>query len=208
MTSVMLAAFPTCSRAARSSPESRSPAPIRYPRRWPGCAARDIRGGTSFPPLPAPQSRVTARCKSVGVARHARLHRRSGQRRLDRRPVARSSCARRRTGAVENIGPHRRETWSDDRGRAVIERYDIAGMGHGTPLDTRGGEVCGVAGPHMLEVGICSTSRIAAFWGIADSIVSPRPAKQARHTPHLASRPANSVETIIEDALRWAGLMR
>ena len=89
----------------------------------------------------------------------------------------------------------------------MIERYDIAGMGHGTPLDTRDGRLRH-AGPHMLEVGICSTSRIAAFWGIADSIVSPRPAKQARHTPHLASRPANSVETIIEDALRSAGLMR
>lgn len=111
-------------------------------------------------------------------------------------------------GTVENIGRHLRETWSDDRGRAVVERYDIAGMGHGTPLDTRGGEVCGVAGRHMLEVGICSTSRIAAFWGIADTIASPRPAQQVRHTPNPASRPTNSVETIIEDALRSAGLMR
>lgn len=66
-------------------------------------------------------------------------------------------------GIVETADGHRRETWSDAQGRVIIERYDIEGMGHGTPLAIRDGESCGVAGPHMLDVGICSTRRIARF---------------------------------------------
>lgn len=63
--------------------------------------------------------------------------------------------------------PHR--IWRDAAGRAVIERYDITGMGHGTPLSATGDDRCGTAGPFMLEAGISSTRRIAAFWGLASA---------------------------------------
>ena len=102
-------------------------------------------------------------------------------------------------------------------GRPLIEQYTITGMAHGIPLDpatSQGG--LGEAGAHMLDVGLSSTDRIAAFFGIA-----PEPAAHAvqaapsrpgtRRTTHIraaAGRPAGSVQEVIERALRAAGLMR
>lgn len=108
---------------------------------------------------------------------------------------------------VETVNGHRREVWRDAQGRDFIEKYDVQGMGHGTPIDTRGAEPCGNAGPHMLEANICSTRRIAAFWGLA----APVTARKA--TPETAAAlppPAviGGVGAVIEDALRAAGLMR
>ena len=119
-------------------------------------------------------------------------------------------------GSVDRVDGHRRETWRDGQGRAVIERYDIDGMGHGTPLDTRGSESCGTAGPHMLEANICSTRRIAEGWGLAGEVITksePRiavtggPITRTSPTPLIPSR-ATGVGAVIEDALRVAGLMR
>lgn len=117
-------------------------------------------------------------------------------------------------GKVEVVGSHRRETWTDTRGRAVIERYDISGMGHGTPLD---GRDCGKVGPHMLDAGICSTRLIATSWGlVAEAIDRRKPANvpdpvRTSPTPSRTGpsrlRPSG-VEAVIEDALRAAGLMR
>jgi len=117
-------------------------------------------------------------------------------------------------GSVEQIGRHSREIWRDGAGRAVIERYDIMGMGHGTPLETGGQRSLGVAGPHMLDVGISSTQRIAEFWGLSEPVeatatpTASRP--QAPGGPASQARPANDhgPGKIIEDALRAAGLMR
>ncbi|MEO7815044.1 MAG: PHB depolymerase family esterase [Sphingomicrobium sp.] len=112
-------------------------------------------------------------------------------------------------GTVEGqrniVDGQRRTVWRDSTGKIAVERYDIAGMGHGTPLATRGGEACGQAGPHMLEAGICSTSRLAERWGIATGAGAPRQATPpvARHAPA-----ATGVGAVIEDALRAAGLMR
>lgn len=117
-------------------------------------------------------------------------------------------------GMVEQVGQHRREVWRDKHGRAVIERYDIQGMGHGTPLATSGEGAVGVAGPHMLEVGIDSTRRTAEFWGLS---MAARPAKTVstkRIEPSAARvKPPVSANDhgpgkIIEDALLAAGLMR
>jgi len=123
-------------------------------------------------------------------------------------------------GLVETVGRHRREVWRDPDGRALVERYDIRGMGHGTPLATRGNGACGKAGPHMLEAEICSTRRIAAFWGLTDAnSVSREPrrkivervavpdAEPASPRTHVGHR-TGEVGAIIEDALRAAGLMR
>jgi poly(hydroxyalkanoate) depolymerase family esterase len=125
-----------------------------------------------------------------------------------------------------------RTTWRDSRGKVMVERIDIAGMGHGTPLATREG--CGQAGPHMLEAGICSTSHLATTWQLtgkrtarpvarpADATASKPAAATAtlatempikpsakpapRHRP--AAPRATGVGAVIEDALRAAGLMR
>ncbi len=122
-------------------------------------------------------------------------------------------------GIVETVGPHRREVWRDPEGREIIERYEIQGMGHGTPLATRGGDIVGKAGPHMLDANICSTRRIAAFWGLADAdsmSLEPRlgtekrtaRATDAANSPTRVGHRTGEVGTIIEDALRSAGLMR
>jgi hypothetical protein len=96
----------------------------------------------------------------------------------------------------------------------VIEEFVVTGMAHGTPIMPGTGEgQSGQAGAHMLDVGLSSTDRIAAFFGIA-----PEPAGRAMRRdeidvagadtplPGLAS--AGGIQSIIEDALRGAGLMR
>jgi poly(hydroxyalkanoate) depolymerase family esterase len=118
-------------------------------------------------------------------------------------------------GIVEVVDGHRRETWTDTNGRALVERYDVQGMGHGTPLRVAGGEHCGSPGPHMLDAGICSTTRIAEFWGLISAAPATRDAtpdaiEHARPTPGQSAAPARppGPGSVIEDALRAAGLMR
>lgn len=125
-------------------------------------------------------------------------------------------------GQVDRVDGHQHTTWNDPSGRAMVERFDIAGMGHGTPLATRGKASCGTAGPHMLEAGICSTSRIAGFWGLTGKTVTKAAQRETVRSPAIPpitaaakprSRPAakpraTGVGAVIEDALRAAGLMR
>lgn len=129
------------------------------------------------------------------------------------------------SGMIDRVDGHRRETWHDRDGRAVVTRYDIRGMGHGTPLDGASKEACGTVGPHMLDANICSTSRIAESWGItrggivqdrasatpAPAAVVPVPRSAVRSPARPGTRrshSAGSVNAVIEDALRAAGLMR
>jgi poly(hydroxyalkanoate) depolymerase family esterase len=126
----------------------------------------------------------------------------------------------------ELVDGHRRQAWRDATGREVIEEYRIAGMEHGTPVSASGPQPCGVPGPYMLEAGICSTRRIAGFWGLAGaqaaasapagaeaatpSAASPGPAAmpgsagKSRATPDRAT----AAKRMIEDALKAAGLLR
>jgi poly(hydroxyalkanoate) depolymerase family esterase len=118
-------------------------------------------------------------------------------------------------GVVERMAGHRRESWSDDRGRVIVERYDIKGMGHGTPLDPHGSNPCGVAGPHMLDAKICSTRRIAQSWGLLATQAEEREPRrsvarlsEADAAPRSPRPRAAGPGAVIEDALRAAGLMR
>ena len=132
--------------------------------------------------------------------------------------------------STEDISGHRYRIWHDAKGRALIEDYRITGMGHGTPLATTGNDACGTPMPHMVEAGISSTRRIAASWGLLNDqkvVQRPKPMDRATaETPNSLSttkarletlssvKPARaaankgSVQKIIEDALRSAGLMR
>jgi poly(hydroxyalkanoate) depolymerase family esterase len=134
----------------------------------------------------------------------------------------------------ETAGKLTRQVWCGDTGEALIEINIIAGMGHGTPV---GADGLGAAGPFTLDVGISSTRAIAQFWGImgrdriptdlrtaAPAGTQPRSLpesqtveqsedklpelKKARGSEHAAGPNALKVKTIIEDALRAAGLMR
>jgi len=110
----------------------------------------------------------------------------------------------------DEIAGHPRRSWHGADGEALIEHYTITGMAHGIPLDPGTGEgESGKAGAHMLDVGLSSTDRIAAFFGIAPE-VAEKAAREARAgRPRAASRaePAEGVQAVIEKALRSAGLM-
>lgn len=119
-----------------------------------------------------------------------------------------------RTDSVET---YPRRAWLGANGEPLIEQYSITGMGHGVPLDG-GADAVGEAGAHMLAVGLSSTARIAAFFGIAPEGQAEQrraaparlPAPVPRSRPAAAPRPAaaGGVRQVIEDALRKAGLMR
>ena len=142
---------------------------------------------------------------------------------LSVRGLAKATCS------IDMVDGFARRTWRDPGDRAVIEQYEITAMGHGTPLRSAGPDPAGVPGPFFLDVGISSTRRIAAFWGLDDvrqaaaaSRATPDDAP-ALH-PHLPfartvrperiyqtatkSAATKGVAQIIEDALRAAGLMR
>jgi poly(3-hydroxybutyrate) depolymerase len=126
---------------------------------------------------------------------------------------------------TETVDGHRREIWEGPGGEALLERYLVSGMGHGTPIMPGAGEgESGAAMPHMLDVGLSSTDRIAAFFGIAPepraAATKPAPAKAApaKAEPAAPRRraaaqrpapaPAGGIQKTIEDALKAAGLMR
>jgi len=122
-----------------------------------------------------------------------------------------------RPDRADQVAGYPRRTWLGANGKPLIEEYRITGMAHGIPLDPGTGEgESGAAGAHMLDVGLSSTDRIAAFFGIA-----PEPAERAepraRRTSAPASprarakaheEPASGVQAVIENALKAAGLMR
>ncbi len=114
------------------------------------------------------------------------------------------------TSRSERVDGQARQTWRDAAGRIVVESYTIAGMGHGTPIDSR---VCGASGAFILEAGISSSDRIARSWGLGDA------AHVRRGTPVEAPSPAGpqpavlngwgvDPQAVIAKALRSAGLMR
>jgi poly(hydroxyalkanoate) depolymerase family esterase len=130
----------------------------------------------------------------------------------------------------ETVDGHPRRVWNDASGRAIIEDFRIAGMGHGTPLDPTSEAGGGTSGPYMLDVGIASTRHIAAFWGLADKPKSAKRAKPKLVKPIEAvveapvkarietkvlkpvrasvTPVADGVAKVIDDALRSAGLLR
>lgn len=127
--------------------------------------------------------------------------------------------------STEDRGADRHAVWRDAQGRIVLERHVIAGMGHGTPIAIRGAQACGEGGPHMLDVGISSTRRIADGWhlartgtGVAAAARTPpieNAPRIARGRPmavapkaHTMPPAAPGIAGIINDALRKAGLLQ
>lgn len=117
---------------------------------------------------------------------------------------------------IDDVAGYPRRRWLGADGAPRVEQYTITGMAHGIPLDPGTGEgESGIAGAHMLDVGLSSTDRIAAFFGIAPEVAAKatearpgqarRPRKAARTTAQPA--PASGVQAVIEKALRAAGLM-
>lgn len=114
----------------------------------------------------------------------------------------------------DRVEGYPRRAWLGAKGEPLVEQYEIIGMDHGIPLDGSGEDALGEAGAHMLDVGLSSTARIAAFFGIAPETAkrprAARPAAAARPKPAAAKAlpQASGPQKAIEDALRKAGLMR
>ena len=113
-----------------------------------------------------------------------------------------------RPSRAETVDGYPRRIWTDAKGIVLVEDYVVTGMAHGTPLrpGTDEGQ-SGQAGAHMLDVGLSSTDRIAAFFGVAPE----PPARVEPSAPRAepgSPAPANDVQDVIENALRAAGLMR
>ena len=111
----------------------------------------------------------------------------------------------------DRVAGYPRRTWLGPDGAPLIEQYTITGMAHGVPLDPGTGEgESGAAGAHMLDVGLSSTDRIAAFFGIGPAAkpraAAPRRAGRAPAAP-VSPKPASGVQAVIEKALKAAGLM-
>jgi poly(hydroxyalkanoate) depolymerase family esterase len=131
----------------------------------------------------------------------------------------------RKPDLIESVNGFPRRVWLGADGTELVEEYVIAGMAHGTPLmPGREQGQSGVAGAHMLDVGLSSTDRIAAFFGLigpnsakakrsrparvngGSRIVGNEPPAISRPNPQPA--PANDAQAVIENALRSAGLLR
>ena len=115
---------------------------------------------------------------------------------------------------TETVDSYPRSVWLGADGRPAIEQYLVTGMGHGTPLMPGSGNGrSGEAMPHMLDVGLSSTDRIAAFFEIAPEpparAAEPGPrAQPASPRRRREPRAASGIQKTIEDALKAAGLMR
>lgn len=76
---------------------------------------------------------------------------------------------------VETVAGYPHQVWLDRKGKPVVERYEMTGLGHGTPVETRRPLLAGAATQNILAAAISSTDRIADFFGLA----GPAPSKSA-----------------------------
>lgn len=132
--------------------------------------------------------------------------------------------------APHRVEPHAfgtRSLWRSPAGEILIELNLVRGLGHGTPLSTKGDEALGKVAPFMLEAGVSSSLEIVRFWGI-DRVVEraalvhtvgetvARPTVSAdSEDGHLGQVVMNAVsvapsgvQETITKALRTAGLLK
>ena len=66
--------------------------------------------------------------------------------------------------ATTTVGIATRSEFKNGAGVTLVESWSLAGMNHGTPIDTASG--CGTASPFILDVGVCSSRFAAEFFGL------------------------------------------
>ncbi len=75
--------------------------------------------------------------------------------------------------------PHK--VYMDATDKALVEIYNITGMGHGTPIDPGFEEnQCGVESDYILDADICSSFYISKFWGLDNTDREPPRVSLAR----------------------------
>jgi poly(hydroxyalkanoate) depolymerase family esterase len=86
----------------------------------------------------------------------------------------------------ETVNGHSHRVYKDAGGNVKVESYLISNMSHGTPIATTGAEQCGKKADYILDAGICSSRRIAQFWGIAKAATNPTPNPTPNPAPGTA----------------------
>lgn len=89
-------------------------------------------------------------------------------------------------GAVKKDTADGREylVWHSSSGRSLVEMHLIAGMAHGSALNTKGVEGCGEAGKYLLEMGLSSSLEIASSWGLPETnIHTSKPLRREVNRP-------------------------
>jgi poly(hydroxyalkanoate) depolymerase family esterase len=87
------------------------------------------------------------------------------------------------------------QVWWNAEGETMVESYTITDMAHGTPLGTADNdERYGAQGAFLIEAGISSSYHIANFFGLTESIRSPKVASKdaSKDTSKQAAKTAIS----------------
>ena len=124
----------------------------------------------------------------------------------------------------ETVDGARHQVWRRNNA-PMLERWLVPGLGHGTPILTEASQVdndadrtVGIAGPYMLSAGIPSTWHLARAWGLltqaARTSTAPGPAAPPPASPRLMpgpailAKPLSAAGSVVEKALKAAGLMK
>ena len=106
------------------------------------------------------------------------------------------------------VAGHPRSVWRDASGAEIIESFDIAGMGHGTPLAVGDGDMeGGAAGAFMLDVGISSSHHIASFFGLTGDLPDLVAVRRdtERRLPSVATARSEALDGEVLPPLRQDG---
>ena len=115
-----------------------------------------------------------------------------------------------RPDVTETVDGAQHQVWSRD-GRPVLERWLVPGLRHGTPILANDGDAdrsVGVPGPYMLASGIGSTWHLAHSWGLLTQAARPRTTAGAKVVPDIIATPLSAAGSVIEKAMKAAGLLR
>jgi poly(hydroxyalkanoate) depolymerase family esterase len=102
------------------------------------------------------------------------------------------------------------QVWFSDDGRAVVEHHRIEGLGHSVSISSRSGATFGGPSRYTTDTGVASCFEVALSWGIAERLpeeASVSAGSEPLLKPHRRP-PTPAVATVINDALRSAGLLR
>lgn len=108
------------------------------------------------------------------------------------------------------------QVWLSPQGDPVVELHRIPGLGHGAPVMAAGANGCGRSSQYTPEIGLSSSFEIALGWGIVTRDAAfvgqaerSSPKGKARGEPPRRQQGQSPlVATVINDALRAAGLLR
>lgn len=109
---------------------------------------------------------------------------------------------------TQQVDGHSRKIYRDGAGEIVVEYYEIQGANHGTFVDPDQG--CGTAGAFFIDANICSSLRIAEFFGLTDGPGVPpgdMAAPTVRFTAPAADATVSGRVTLTADAQDDTGVV-